>query len=539
MHLRTLIILLAMLGSDALQAQSSYTRGANLSVDVAADGRIVIDLLGDLWLVPGSGGDAVQLTEGIRSAQRPRWSPDGRHIVYQANVAGQRGLWLYDMQSGERRSLSAAGRIDTQPEWHPGGEKIVYSSDTDGGGFNLWEQDLPTGLTWKLSTQPGDESDPAWSADGRDLVYVHHDGSVWSLVLRRHGQAEEILLTTTDKLLVPSWRPDGSLITVFRSSAGKVSLDMVILSAPRLVRRYDDREPFVPTSMNWLDRQQLVFAAAGQIRKRKFDAWRSRPVAFRATEQVRVATLDDRERPSFEWLNEPQGKLVIHAKRLFDGITPGYQYDRDIQISGGRISAVKAHDEHGSAISIDMGDLTILPGFIDCDARLPAGLTASHGPDLLTMGITSIVASHPDSEQLHALWSGKEVPGPRFLAAEKWPLGAMSPAEVDVTAAVSCSRNSNRVTGAALPMQFRSLQVAGLDAEQVLRAVGVNAAALLLADPYLGRIAPGSAADLVFVDGDPLAEPGDALNVVAVVRNGRFFSVSGLIDRAKRAETVD
>ena len=29
------------------------------------------------------------------------------------------------------------------------------------------------------------------------------------------------------------------------------------------------------------------------------------------------------------------------------------------------------------------------------------------------------------------------------------------------------------------------------------------------------------------------------LNVVAVVRNGRFYSVSGLFDRAKRAESVD
>ncbi|MGB5332093.1 MAG: amidohydrolase family protein, partial [Woeseiaceae bacterium] len=68
---------------------------------------------------------------------------------------------------------------------------------------------------------------------------------------------------------------------------------------------------------------------------------------------------------------------------------------------------------------------------------------------------------------------------------------------------------------------------------------GVNAAAALRLDPLLGRIAVGAAADLVFVDGDPLSNIEDARKIVAVVRNGRFFSVSGLIDRAQAFESVE
>jgi imidazolonepropionase-like amidohydrolase len=83
------------------------------------------------------------------------------------------------------------------------------------------------------------------------------------------------------------------------------------------------------------------------------------------------------------------------------------------------------------------------------------------------------------------------------------------------------------------------MQLAGLTPLQTLRGMGVNAAAALLADPYLGRIATGAAADLILVDGDPLANIHDALNVVGVVRNGRFHSVSGLLDRAKIAESVE
>ena len=95
------------------------------------------------------------------------------------------------------------------------------------------------------------------------------------------------------------------------------------------------------------------------------------------------------------------------------------------------------------------------------------------------------------------------------------------------------------VTVSACSQYATTPAVAGSDAmaepASAIYAVSIS----MMADPYLGRISTGSAADLVFVVGDPLSDIDTALNVVAVVRNGRFYSVSGLIDRAKAAETVE
>ena len=93
--------------------------------------------------------------------------------------------------------------------------------------------------------------------------------------------------------------------------------------------------------------------------------------------------------------------------------------------------------------------------------------------------------------------------------------------------------------GLGLHAEFRALQAAGLTPEQALRAAGVNAASALGLGLQLGRIAVGSFADLVIVDGDPLADVDDTLNVVGVVRNGRFFSTIGLIDRIGPSGTVE
>ncbi|MCP4301057.1 MAG: amidohydrolase family protein [Gammaproteobacteria bacterium] len=538
MYLRALTLSCLLFALEA-GAQITITRGASLSVDATTDGRLAIDLRGDIWIVPGGGGEARQLTQNLKSAQRPRWSPNGEHIVYSAVVDGLQGIWIYALEDNEIRNLSSNSNFDLHPAWHPDGQRVLYSSDVGDGGFDLWEVDLPTGLRWRISDRPGDETEGAWSANGRDLVYVHHLGDQWSLILRRHSQPEETLLTSKDKIAAPTWRPDDSLITFFKTSASGTSIEMVILSQPRLIRAYASNEQFVVSPVSWLDRHRMYYSANGQIRQRLFNSWTSSPLQFRATIQPEIRASLQRERPTLAWLDEPKGSLVIHASRLFDGISGGYQYDKDILIEGGRIAAVANHEARPGTIVIDMGDLTILPGLIDVDARLPGQLGASHGPDLLTTGVTTIVGSHPDLERLNSLWAGKQVPGPRMLDAGQWQPGPTSRPELDVTAAVVTSRSTGLPTGAALPTQFRAMQIAGLTPEQSLRGVGVNAAGAMLADPYLGRIATGAAADLVFVDGDPLADISHVLNVVAVVRNGRFYSVSGLIDRAKSAESVE
>lgn len=540
MYLRRLVIAIVCLVLAApLAAQVTLTRGVNLSVDAASDGRLAIDLRGDIWIVPGGGGEARQLTQDLKSARRPRWSPDKQQLAYQAIAGGRQGIWLYDFEDASTRSISRGSNFDLHPSWHPDGERILYSSDVGGGGMDLWEVDVATQLHWRISDRDGDETEGAWSSDGRDLVYIHHVADRWSLILRRHSQPEEVLITSPDKLAAPSWRPNGSLITYFRSGPAGTSIDMVILSRPRLIRSYATREQFAVSPVSWLDSHRMYYAANGQIRQRLFNSWTSTPLHFRATIQAKVATTNKRERATLAWHDEPGGNLVIHAARIFDGVSADYLYDKDILLNGGRIAALEDHEERPGSIVIDMGDLTIIPGLIDADARLPGGLKPSHGPDLLTMGVTTLVASHPDADRLNVLWSGKEIPGPRLLTSKQWGIEPTSSPELDVTAAIVTSRVTGLPAGTALPAEIRAMRIAGLTPLQTLRGMGVNAAAAMLADPYLGRIATGATADLVFVDGDPLADADDALNVVAVVRNGRFFSVSGLVDRAKSAENVE
>lgn len=601
---------LILFGTIAV-AQVTLTRGTNFSIDVAADGRIAFDLLGKIRVLPPGGGVAREIPSGPAAARRPRWSPDAGAIVFQARDAGQEQLWLYRLGNTAAERLGSGPYFDHHPSWHPDGEKVIFSSDRRDTGFDIWEIDVPTGLAWQLSRQPGDETEPAWSADGEDLLFIHELDGEWSVVLRRRGEPERILVSSATRLSSPSWRPDGSLITYLRHLDDQIVTEMAILSDPILVRPLIEGEDFFIAPIAWQDRQSMYYASNGLIRTRDFNSWTSRNVPFRATVSRApprsTASIKPRQLPV---INPPEQRWVLRTARLFDGIGGGYRTDLDIVIDGGRVSAVHGRSDRDGEVVIDMGDLTVLPGFIDGQATLPAEAELSLGPVLLAFGLTTIVADTDDAERLNEAWSGAEMPGPLVLGPD-WrleleavtamnlsidalpasPQGlryedaslAMSSVPGTVLSGLADSRTQgltellesrqakllgdvrssarrfseapklgsqiNSIVlgskpnglgpGIGLHAEMRALAAAGLDGEHVLRTAGINAAAALGLGLQVGRIAPGASADLVIVDGDPLADVRDTLKVVGIVRNGRFFSAIGLIERSRGPVSVE
>ena len=574
MKTRAALILLLLWAAGGA-ADETITRGGNLAIDVADDGRLAIDLVGELWTVPLGGGVAEKVLEDAGGVTRPRWSPDATQLVYATNANGERGLRIHSLATGTTSALTDGRFLDLHPAWHPAGGRIVFASDRRDTGLDIWEADLATGLQWRMSDRAGDETEPTWSNDGRDLLYIHHADEAWSLILRPFGEPEEVLVESDTRLSGPSWRPDSSLAMFWRESDDGLTLDMVILSQPRLVRRYADGEDYVPTPVSWLDKHRMFYAADGVIRQRLFNSWSSKTVPFRATITARSEESVEPVRRNLPRIDEPQGTLVIHAARLYDGLGGSYRRNQDVVITQGRISAIEPHEDRPGEIVIDLGDLAVLPGLVDASARLPDGADESHGPLLLAAGVTTVVATHDEAEHLNRVWSGKEVPGPRLLSADDWLVGKVSgladsltpgldellesrPAaligfddvvarrfgepqtiEYGKTSVLLGSRSNGMPAGIGTQAELRALVAAGLKPTQALHAGGVNAAAALGVDPRLGRISIGAVADLVFVDGDPLSAIDDAAKVVAVVRNGRFYSVAGLIDRAAAARTVE
>ena len=68
-----------------------------------------------------------------------------------------------------------------------------------------------------------------------------------------------------------------------------------------------------------------------------------------------------------------------------------------------------------------------------------------------------------------------------------------------------------------------------MPADQALRLVTAEAALALGLERELGTVEAGKLADLVILDGNPLVNISDTLNIVAVVRDGVWYDRDDLL----------
>ena len=155
--------------------------GSWMSVDVSPDGRtLVFDLLGDLYTMPIEGGRATPLTQGMAFDGQPRFSPDGRRIVFVSDRDGGWNVWTMSLDKRDTTQISRGKQNQYEsPEWTPDGKYIVVSRNTKlhmfhaNGGSGQRLVPAPGGNAPDVLRQQG----AAFGGDERYIWYAQRRGS--------------------------------------------------------------------------------------------------------------------------------------------------------------------------------------------------------------------------------------------------------------------------------------------------------------------------------------------------------------------------
>ncbi len=173
----------------------------------------------ELSLIPAGGGAERPLASHPAADRYPRWTPDGRSVIFSSERSGGWQLWEVSEQDGEPRRLRTSGVTDWQGDPSPDGRRIVFISDGGGADF-LGILERGSGRLSERLRHGGRArfGNADWSPDGRRIAFSSNAG------IGGHRVYVAEVATGKDKLISglaqggcePRFSPDGRRVAHVR-----------------------------------------------------------------------------------------------------------------------------------------------------------------------------------------------------------------------------------------------------------------------------------------------------------------------------------
>ena len=199
----------------------------------------------------------------------PAISPDGTQVAYAAGNEG--AMRIFVRQRDGSRALSVSGFLGgnhRRPRWSPDGLRILFQAER-----GLWQVPALGGSPMQLVPAPPDTANthsPAWSPDGNELAWVTRD-TVYVRALAAENPRMAGTLPVAHSL---AWSPDGRWIAVVSGNSeftyhrlgnlGPSAIYLLPAQCPSGTSCAPVRV-VAPTALNtspaWLDASRLVFVS--------------------------------------------------------------------------------------------------------------------------------------------------------------------------------------------------------------------------------------------------------------------------------------
>ena len=208
-------------GTQQFQAPDLLEQVVIGSLAVAPDGSCVVYVrrtvengkyVRRLWRADFHGGRPDQLTAAVASDVRPRFSPDGKTLVFISDRSGQPQAWLMSLSGGEPRRLTDIPGGVGIAEWSPDGQRLLLVAASGEKRFLVGSAEDPIARRIR---------DYTWRADG--VGYRDEFASIW---VANVGEGKPRRITApTYNVENAAWSPDGNRIAFIADRRSEAALD--------------------------------------------------------------------------------------------------------------------------------------------------------------------------------------------------------------------------------------------------------------------------------------------------------------------------
>lgn len=359
----------------------STDEGTWMSIDVSPDGSsLVFDLLGDIYSMPISGGEAKLIRGGHAYEVQPRFSPDGSRISFTSDAGGGDNIWIMSADGTNANQITKEDyTLVNNAVWSADGNYIFcrkhFTSQRSMGAGEIWMYHTSGGKGIQLTKKKNEQQDvgePWPSPDGKFVYYsedvypggffkYNKDPNSQIYAINRYNLQDGKIERVTGGpggAIRPVISHDGKTLAFVRRVREKSALFLHDLSTGRERLIYDqlskDQQeawaifgPF--TGFNFTpDDKYIIIWSQGKIKKIDIATSEVIDIPFKATANHKIVNALKFKNKAFEdtfiskairnAVTSPDGKkLVFHAagylwvKDLPDGVPKRLTKDTDLE----------------------------------------------------------------------------------------------------------------------------------------------------------------------------------------------------------------
>jgi Tol biopolymer transport system component len=108
-------------------------------------------------------------SEGVNGC--PKYSPDGKQIVFSSSRDGDFDIFVMNSDGSMPVNISKSKGLETHPCFSPDGKQIAFTAIRN-GHYNIYLMNADGSNVRKLTKHPEVDDYPCWSPDGKTIVWV-------------------------------------------------------------------------------------------------------------------------------------------------------------------------------------------------------------------------------------------------------------------------------------------------------------------------------------------------------------------------------
>jgi len=367
--------------------------------------QIYFTALGDIWAWHPGNESLTQLTDDAEAENGLALHPDGQSLAYVGEADGRIDLHILNLSTSENTTLGMHAQTLSSPSWSPDGKKVAVFVDVPGNpmGGQLIVVDIATGKRTQI-LEPMPQQPISWDAESAHVAVTRLNPYSSRY---REGMYELIIASVENQEIAAVHPvPHRSIVAaVLKGTDEMTYVEGGVMYRLALSAGFSPVEKAVQmtnemTDMpSWSsDGRYLVYLSGDRLK-----------LYSEATGSSRDVT------PKLHYtLATPTEGFIVRAGRVFTGEGDTYLTNQDIEISGARITAIRAADASIEA-DIDASDKAVFPGLFEMHAHM-GETSETQGRVWLSHGITTVrdPGSNPYvAKERQEAWDSGRRAGPR------------------------------------------------------------------------------------------------------------------------------